>query len=74
MSCQLHQWIDLILGYKQRGPEAARTLNVFHHLTYEGSVNLDSITDPLQREVRKTRHPRAATGAEHVPVCDFLPV
>lgn len=22
VSCQLNQWIDLIFGYKQRGPEA----------------------------------------------------
>lgn len=51
VSCQLHQWIDLIFGYKQRGPEAVRALNVFHYLTYEGSVNLDGITDPVLREV-----------------------
>lgn len=36
MSAHLHEWIDLIFGYKQRGPAAEEALNVFYYCTYEG--------------------------------------
>jgi hypothetical protein len=49
VSRHLHLWIDLIFGSKQRGPEAIAALNVFHHLTYEGAVDIDALEDPVQR-------------------------
>ena len=33
VSKQLHNWIDLIFGHKQRGEDAVAAMNVFHHLT-----------------------------------------
>lgn len=49
VSRNLHHWIDLIFGYKQRGPGAEAAHNIFHHLSYEGTVDLDKITDELDR-------------------------
>ncbi len=63
----IHNWIDLIFGYKQRGTEAEAADNLFYYLTYlplisstlknifdiiryEGNVNLDKITDPMERK------------------------
>lgn len=37
-SSEIHNWIDLIFGYKQRGEEAAKALNAFYYLTYEDAV------------------------------------
>jgi hypothetical protein len=55
VSKNLHQWVDLIFGYKQRGPEAEPAHNVFHHLSYEGSVDLDKISDELDREAAESQ-------------------
>ncbi|XP_023637971.1 BEACH domain-containing protein C1 [Capsella rubella] len=49
VSAHLHEWIDLIFGYKQRGKEATLASNVFFYTTYEGTVDIDKITDPVQQ-------------------------
>ena len=50
VSEHLSDWIDLIFGYKQRGEEAEKAYNVFYYLTYEGMVDMESITDPEERK------------------------
>ncbi|KAJ1421572.1 BEACH domain-containing protein [Ochromonadaceae sp. CCMP2298] len=49
VSENLHHWVDLVFGFKQRGPEAVDSLNVFIHLTYEGEVDIDTIMDPVMK-------------------------
>ena len=79
VSENLHHWIDLIFGYKQKGPLAEEALNIFYHLTYEGAVDLDKIEDPKQRhsmeefinnfgqtpaQLLKVAHPKRKTRLE----------
>jgi hypothetical protein len=41
----LPHWIDLIFGYKQRGPEAEKSDNLFYHLSYYDSDDLALVED-----------------------------
>ncbi|XP_041422367.1 protein FAN isoform X2 [Xenopus laevis] len=55
VSDNLHEWINLIFGCKQRGNEAVAASNVFHPVTYEGEVDLNSIEDPDQKVAMLTQ-------------------
>lgn len=49
VSAHLHKWIDLIFGYRQLGQPSVDSVNVFHHLFYEGNVDIYTIDDPLKK-------------------------
>jgi hypothetical protein len=41
----LHHWIDLIFGNKQRGDAALEAVNVFEPLSYQGAIDLDAVPE-----------------------------
>jgi factor associated with neutral sphingomyelinase activation len=49
VSDHIHEWIDLIFGYKQRGQAAIEADNLYYYLTYEGAVDLEAIKDVRER-------------------------
>lgn len=62
-----------MFGFAQRGAAAAARDNVFHPLTYEGAVDLDSVADPAERASLEAQisefgqTPRQLFTQPHVP-------
>ena len=88
VSASLHEWVDLVFGCAQVGKEAVRRKNVFHHLTYEGSVDLNAIADPTRRAAAEAHvmnfgqtpaqlfrkpHPRRAPPPSPPPALRYAP-
>lgn len=80
VSAALHQWIDLIWGYKQGGRAAEEAFNVFYYTTYEANVPVDANANdpnikPLIDQIKNfgqtpsqlftKQHPRRMTLAEY---------
>ncbi|TLD38946.1 beach-domain-containing protein [Venturia nashicola] len=50
VSMHIHKWIDLIFGFKQRGEPAKESFNVFHPYSYHGAIDLEAISDEIERQ------------------------
>jgi hypothetical protein len=51
VSAEMHRWIDLIFGHKQKGKEAIENYNVYYYLTYEDySHCLENEPDEIYRK------------------------
>ncbi|EGD77683.1 beige/BEACH domain-containing protein [Salpingoeca rosetta] len=50
VSAHLHEWIDLVFGFKQQGEAAEAAVNVFHPFCYEGELVESRLGDAVQRD------------------------
>jgi len=55
VSKNLHLWIDLVFGHKQRGLEAERACNTYYYVTYEDGVDLDAMEDENLRRAYESQ-------------------
>ena len=49
VSQNLHKWIDIIFGYKQKGPEGEKMLNCFPAITYEDEIDTTEMDQMMMK-------------------------
>ncbi|EDO05840.2 Beige/BEACH domain containing protein [Babesia bovis T2Bo] len=60
VSKHLHEWIDLVFGYKQAGLESIKSDNTFHPLSYLSSVRVGKLSmTPATQNLVRTMEPKA---------------
>jgi factor associated with neutral sphingomyelinase activation len=68
----LHSWIELVFGHRQTGPSALEADNVFFHLTYEGALDLATVTDRCVQRGGLCGDPRRLAVTERPACCPTM--
>lgn len=56
VSDNLHLWVDLIFGYRQKGTPAIQASNIFYYLTYDDALKeLENITDIKEKRILESQ-------------------
>lgn len=55
VSQNIHNWIDLIFGEKQKGAAAKKANNLFYPLTYEHNINWHKYESSYEKAAMETQ-------------------
>eukprot|EP01120_Amphizonella_sp_Union-15-10_P001087 TRINITY_DN11145_c0_g1_i1.p1 TRINITY_DN11145_c0_g1~~TRINITY_DN11145_c0_g1_i1.p1 ORF type:complete len:159 (-),score=36.68 TRINITY_DN11145_c0_g1_i1:6-482(-) len=66
VSDNIHLWIDLIFGYKQRGQPAVEAMNVYYKLVYEDLIDIGAISDPIAQKATEEQSMSFGSAAKQL--------